>query len=184
MWWHSVSRSAPASHCTACFPYRVSFKLCFNLFHKSCHSMKSLSRPSAGMMLMIQHLRCIMAFIYMKWFCCAPQSYQVLTNMPHSVPTINVFYAQDWWFSLSLFPFLRGGWCSLCCVNHVSPADVIDKALELRTSLHNQPRFQEQDWHRTVFHHSNLKESHVMVCCDSCTTSFLPWEVNERAWSA
>lgn len=57
--------------------------------------MKSLSRPSAGMMLMIQHLRCNMAFVYVKWFCCAPHSYQVLTNMPRSVPTINIFYAQD-----------------------------------------------------------------------------------------
>lgn len=30
-------------------------------------------------------------------------SYQVLTNMPLSLPTINIFYAQDWGFSLSFY---------------------------------------------------------------------------------
>lgn len=50
-----------------------------------------------------------MAFIYMKWFCCAPCSYWVLMNMPHSVPTINIFYAQDWCFSLSLCSSEAGG---------------------------------------------------------------------------
>lgn len=82
-------------------------------------------------------------------------SYQVLTNMPLSTNNKYILCTRSMF--QSLFPPLRGGWCSLCCVNHVFPA------FKAQTFMHNQPRFQERYWHINGFHHSDLTGSHVTV---------------------